>query len=172
MQQEAGAVYYDYVIRIPMRSLRPGSNTLAFSPYTVPLERSGECQPSYVNGFLVSLFDDSDIKLADAEHFAALPDLKLFADTLFPYGVTPDGADFSVQITRPDSRIVAAAWTLLAKISQVLGGPFTQTQFGDSLPMDDKHLLVIGIDNELASSLSAASPFFIADLIRVQVPRL
>ncbi len=38
--------------------------------------------------------------------------------------------------------------------------------------MDGKHLLVIGIQNELASSLSAASPFSIADLIRVQVPRL
>lgn len=172
MQQAAGGVYYDYVIRIPMRSLHPGSNTLAFSPYMMPIERSGECQPSYANGLLATLFDDSYIKLADAQHFAALPDLKLFANTLFPYGVTPDGGDFSVQITRPDSRIVSAAWTLLAKMSQILGSPFTQTQLSYALPMDDKHLLVIGVQNEIAPLLSAAAPFSIADLIRAQVPLL
>lgn len=169
MDQRDGAVFYDYVIRIPMRSLRPGRNTLSFSPYLMPAQRAGACEPPYVDGLLMTLFDDSYIRFARAAHYATLPDLALFTGAAFPYGISPDGARTAVVVASPHSEAVSATWTLLAKLSQITGGPFTRARIGYALPQAERHMIVVGLEQDLDARLRRASPLAVADQIRARV---
>ena len=62
LDRAEGAVYRDYRVQIPLRSLRPGRNVLSFEPQLMPLV-TGDCQAVQDENLLVTIFDDSTIEM-------------------------------------------------------------------------------------------------------------
>lgn len=162
IKDDDGAVFRGYHLRIPLRSLRPGPNEISFQPQLMPLI-TGECQAIQYDNLLLTLFGDSELEVPAAEHRVLLPDLSLLARTGFPYTLWPDGSGVAVEVTGRSEGSVEAAWTLAARMSQILGYPWHGAHFSFSRPDDDLNLIVIGPEGELPKDLVRASPLVLGE---------
>jgi len=165
-----GGVYRGYRVDIPLRSLEPGRNVLAFTPslHAVATDR---CAPDASDNLMLALFDDSTVLIPKANYFAELPDLALLGQAVFPYAVAPSGSDTFVSVAGRDSATVGAALTLIGKIAQRVGAPLHEAEFSFALPSTGKHLLVVGAVGQLKKELLAAAPLALsANMMRVPHP--
>ena len=159
-----GAVYRDYKISIPLRSFRAGRNELTLAPNMTPLV-SGKCEIIQDHNLQFTLFDDSTLTVPNAAHYVRMPNLKLLQASAFPFAKQPDGAGFGVHVLANDSRTIAAAWMLTAKLAQVSSVPLYQTTVSFGAPEDERHWLLVGpvgaIDRKLLAEapLNSKAPF-------------
>ena len=167
---EAGVVYNKYQVAIPLRSFQPGVNRLRFMPRMMPLI-TGECQAIQSENLILTMYDDSMVVMPSASHFVAMPNLRLLGRSGFPYTVQPDGAGILVHVAAPDSKTVAAAWTLLAKLAQRHGQPLHQAVMSFALPQSaQKDLLVIGAAGQIQAGVLKGAPLELGKLSRVPYP--
>lgn len=152
-----GAVFKAYTIRIPLRSFLPGRNRIRFEPALIP-SVGGECIAVNDQNLLFTLYGTSVIKLPFATKYAALPNLGLFSNTVFPYRRNGEPQPMAVSILSNDHYSIAAAWTLLAKFAQVADGPTLDTQVGFSVPQDDRELIVVSTYSRLDKKLMGNAP--------------
>ncbi len=153
-----GVVYYDYIVKIPVASLQPGWNEISFRPSMLPANLGGQCQPIFTDNLLVTLFDDSYLKMDKVAHFTKLPNLQLIGRTGYPYTMNHDETNVSVQVTETDSATVSAAWTLMAKLAQIAKYPLLHAQVGNQIHNDRDHLIIIGREATIPAKLKAAAP--------------
>ena len=153
-----GASYRDYKIEVPLRNFKPGPNVIRFTPAMVPL-LSDFCEIIQQQNLLLTLFDDSVVKLPPASHYTRLPDLQLFNQTVFPLASKPAGADLAVQVTAKDSATLGAAWTLLAKLAQKAGVPLNAADVSFDHGSTDRNLVVIGAAGQIPAEVMQAAPF-------------
>jgi len=142
LTSESGAAFRAYEMTIPLRSFRPGPNTLQFEAQLAPLVK-GECT-SVNTSLRFTLFPDSTLTVPSAVHYLTLPDLHLFARTGFPYDVAPEGRDSTLYVASSDSRTVAAAWTLAAKLAQIKAAPLGDMRLTFTTPEAAHHWLLVG----------------------------
>lgn len=171
LRDASGAVYRDYKLRIPLSSFGPGRNSLTFEPRMMPLV-TGECVAINDENLLLTLFDDSKISAPDAAHYARLPDLALFARTGFPHAVRPDGSDLALQVAGADSSTVAAAWTLIAKMAQVVGAPLYRAEIGFAVPKGDKDVILVGAQDQIDKGFWKAASLGLGEPMSVPYPSL
>ncbi len=157
-----GTVYRDYKVMIPIRSFKPGRNTIEFDPSMMPLV-SKECEILQEKNLLTTLFGDSTLSMPSAAHHVRLPDLALFSKAAFPYTVQPDGSDLVVHVADQDSDTIASAWMLMAKIAQLMGVPQPQSEFSFTAPQSNKNLIVIGPYSKLDKRFRQAAPLDLGD---------
>ena len=157
-----GTVYRDYKVMIPIRSFRPGRNTIDFDPSMMPLV-SKDCEVIQERNLLATLFGDSTLSVPRAVHHVRMPDLALFSKTAFPYTVQPDGSDLAVHVADQDSDTIASAWMLTAKMAQLMGFPLPQSEFSFTVPQASKNLIVIGPYNRLDQRFRQAAPLLLGD---------
>ena len=157
LNEPRGGVFRDYRLEIPMQSLRPGVNRLRFASGMVP-SVTGECQ--YVNqaNLVLTLFEDSTLRLGTLEHYATLPDLGLFGHTGFPFLVKPYGEGVAVQLADSDPRTIGAAWTLAARLTQVADHPLHAARFQFEPYQDTAQVIVVGAHPQIDRALLAAAP--------------
>jgi len=157
-----------YQIPVPLKRFRPGNNVMRLLPKMIP-EVTGECLWMQDETLIFTLFDDSELDLANVSRFSEVPDLNLFRINGYPYFSsveTPESAeveeDFTVMFytPEPESRSLEALWTLQAKLAQLKGRPLLEAEFTSdwTLAKDAAHLLAISSDLLLPDELAAAVP--------------
>lgn len=167
---EGGVVYHKYRISIPLRSFQPGLNDLRFSPRLVPLV-TGECQIYNTENLILTIFDDSTLRVPKASHYVAMPSLRLLVRTGFPYTVKTGGSGALVHVASNDSKTVASAWMLLAKLAQRHLRALDQTLISFGMPQNQDHdLIVVGSLGKIQANLLKGAPLEYAKLSRVPYP--
>ncbi|EEA03398.1 cellulose synthase subunit B [Burkholderia sp. H160] len=143
LDQQQGAVLRHYRVSIPLRSFRSGPNVLSLRPVLVPL-LSDHCMLRETRNLLLTVFDDSSLKLPPASHFTTLPDLRRFAQSEFPYTVNPDGAGLALQLAARDDDTLSAAWNLMGKLAQKQGWPLTAAQVTAGAVESGRQAILVG----------------------------
>ncbi len=167
---EGGVVYHKYRISIPLRSFQAGLNDLRFSPRLVPLI-TGECQIYNTENLILTLFDDSTLRVPKASHYVAMPSLRLLVRTGFPYTVKSGGAGTLLHVASNDSKTVASAWMLLAKLAQRHLRALDQTLISFGLPKNqDLDLIVVGGVGRIQANLLKGAPLDFGKPSRVPYP--
>ncbi len=143
-----GSVYKGYTLRLPLRSFKPGRNHLRFEPSLIP-SVGGECIAVNSGNLMFTLYGSSTLKVPYATKYAALPDLKLFAESVFPYRRSGEPEPMAISLLSRDHETIASAWTLLAKMAQVADGPLMDVEIGFSIPQDDREQIVLATYDQL-----------------------
>ena len=158
LSTETGMGYSKYQIAIPLRSFQPGLNKIRLMPRMMPLI-TGECQAIQTENLILTMYDDSIVRMPAASHFINMPNLRLLGRAGFPYTIKTDGAGAFVYVAAADSKTVAAAWTLLAKIAQRHAQPLHEAVISFVLPKkEDKDLLVVGPSGMIPAELLKGAP--------------
>ena len=167
---DAGVVYQNYRIAIPLRSLQPGPNRIRFMPRMMPLV-TGDCQAVQSENLLMTMYDDSIVRMPSAYHFVSMPNLRLLGRAGFPYTAKPDGAETLVHVAAGDSKTIAAAWTLLAKIAQRHGQPLREAIVSFELPNpDQRNLLVVGPAEKIKPGILKGAPLEAGQVSQAALP--
>ncbi|HXV59083.1 MAG TPA: cellulose biosynthesis cyclic di-GMP-binding regulatory protein BcsB [Vicinamibacteria bacterium] len=164
-----GGVFWDYRIKIPLRSFKAGKNLIEFEPHMMPWV-SAECAPIQEGNLRLTLFDDSTLSLPDATHLVSMPDLSLLSRTGFPYVTDAEGSSLSLRLLSREPGAVESAWMLLGKLAQIVTFPLldSRVSFG---PMNDyRNLLIVGTEEQLDLELLASAPLQLGELTRVPHP--
>jgi len=155
---EDGGTFLDYVISLPASRLRAGSNTLRFTAHMAPMTKSDVCFTPSSAGLVASIFDDSWLLLTKARHHVELPNLQLTARTGFPFSSPADGSELHVRTTSLNPDVVASAWTLLGKVTQLGAIAPWQATIGTNPAEPGRHEIIVGPIGELPPELMAAAP--------------
>ena len=169
LDQLGGAIYHKYKVAIPLRSFQPGVNKIRFAPRMMPLI-TGECLAIQTDNLQLTLYEDSTIEMPVAAHFVSMPNLRLLVRTGFPYTTKPDGLATLVQVASNDSKSIAAAWMLVAKLAQRNGHPLHRLEMSFSPPQGDKELIVVGLTGRIDPKLMQGAPFELGKFSRIPYP--
>jgi hypothetical protein len=164
-----GGNYSHYRVKIRLRDLQPGPNSIELRPLLIPLV-SGECELLNSDNLLLTLFEDSRLRMPNASHFASLPDLRLFALTGFPHTEKGDGSDLYLHLAAADPDTAAAAWTLLGKLAQRNGMALHQARVSLQRPREPVPAVVLGGLADLDPTLLAEAPIRPGDPAAVPYP--
>lgn len=109
-------------VRIP--AFQVGSNNQLQFRFHLPQSNSGKCQ-SHTTGELQAALDpDSSLDLSHFHHYAALPNLALFANSGFPFTKYADLAETSVVLPDvPRAEEIALMLTTLGRLGAHTGAP-------------------------------------------------
>lgn len=154
IDERQGGYYENYRLSLPLRNFRPGTNVLSFRPAVMPQNLCAQTGP-----LLMSLFDDSSVKVPYIYRFAQLPDLARFSSNAFPYVSQSDGSALSLQVGDKDSATISAAWTLLAKLAQKQTVPLSAAQVTFGAPDPQRNVLVIGNVATLPADVLSDAPW-------------
>jgi hypothetical protein len=116
-----GQNFTGYRLNVPVRLLRPGSNTLGFDVSTHPFKVGAECTSQKGDDLFVQIMGTSTIRLPPSGHAAVLPDLTRLAAAGFPYVAKDGSAAGKIYISSPE--LAGGALTLIGKLAQAARGP-------------------------------------------------
>lgn len=169
LNEPSGTVYRNYKLMIPIRSFKPGRNTIDFEPSMMPLV-SKDCEVIQERNLLTTLFNDSTLSMPKAAHHVRMPDLSLFSKAAFPYTVQLDGSDLAIHVADQDSDTIAAAWMLAAKMAQLMKFPQPQSEISFKAPQDSKNLILVGPYNKFDQRVWKAAPLVLGEQGKVPYP--
>ena len=171
LADEKGGVFRKYKLSLPLRSLRPGLNRIAFSARLMP-QLSGECQMINTENLVLSLFDDSILRVPKASHFVSMPNLRLFSRSGFPYLVQPDGEDLFVNVAGKDSDTISAAWMLFGKLAQRQSLLLQRAKVSFDPPPATANAIMVGTVSRVNPKLLEGAPFGFGAQNRAPYPTL
>lgn len=154
-----GASFRDYRLYLPARTFIPGRNSILFRPaFFSPF--GGPCISPGRENLILTLSGSSELSIPDAERYVHQPNLSIFRRTGFPYTSDISGGDMAVLVTDRSGESVSAAYTLLAKLSQIAGVSLHNMWTGFDLPaqMKSRHLVVIGTVESLPDDVLKGAP--------------
>jgi cellulose synthase (UDP-forming) len=110
-------------VAVPVGTLRPFSNTVAFD-FAFQSARSGDCEQAPPASFAGSILRDSYLDLRHYPHYAPLPNLETFANAGFPFTRLADLAETTVVLpAAPSPQEIEAFLTLMGHFSRQTGYP-------------------------------------------------
>ncbi|MBK8197869.1 MAG: cellulose biosynthesis cyclic di-GMP-binding regulatory protein BcsB [Acidobacteria bacterium] len=146
-----GEVTPGYQVAVPASAFRPGRNEAVFEiELSSPSE--GECAARSTRHLAFVLKDTSTMTLPAADRFVELPNLALLSEAGFPFA-GQDEAPFALRAADAGPATAAAVWTLAARLGQIHGAAFFDTDFGLGLDLPDAHTLVVGARPDLGGFL-------------------
>ncbi len=131
-------------------------------------DKAGLCQSAFGDPVRASIDGDSTIDLSDFPHYAAMPDISLFANAGYPYTRRADLSESAIVLpAAPQAGEVEAMLFLLGRMGRMTGVPATRFELllGDAEPPADRDLLLIG--NALVQRWSDERRLQLADPARV-----
>jgi hypothetical protein len=162
LDDPVGATQLGYQVRFPFELLVAGRNQLTLSPRMVP-SFTDVCQLRQGENLRFTLFESSSVMLPDVERIVSLPDLGVFSRAGFPLLENPTGSEFGVQFGSRHPATVAAAWTLLGRLAQLVQIPLYRAELSyDPFPDKFSWLLVAPI-TDVDVELRADSPILERD---------
>lgn len=166
-----GGYFRDYDVAIPLNSFKPGGNVLAFRAAMMPLV-TGRCVAINQENLLLTVFDDSQLEVPNAARVASLPDLNLLQRSGFPYTHKPYGADTVFALASADAADAAAAWMLVAKLTQVQKLPLLDArwQIGTDGLAHRPNAIVVGTAAQLPDTVASALPLRLTAVSRAPYP--
>ena len=148
-----GEVMPGYQLAITPDALHPGQNHVAFE-VELSTETQGECAARNMHHLAFVMKDSSTLTLPQADTFVELPNLALLAESGFPYSGI-EGTPFAIRAGDTGNDTATAVWTVGARLGQIYGTVFTDTDFGFGLALPDEHTLVVGTRTALKGFLPA-----------------
>lgn len=159
LSSDSGASFRDYRLDLPARTFIPGRNSILFRPaFFSPF--GGPCISPGRENLVLTLSGSSEIAIPDAERYVHQPNLSIFRRTGFPYTSDISGSDMAVLVADRSTQSVGAAFTLLAKLSQIAGVSMhgVQTVFELPASLKSRHLIVLGTVDALPDDVLAGAP--------------
>lgn len=159
LSSESGASFRDYRLDLPARTFIPGRNSILFRPaFFSPF--GGPCISPGRENLVLTLSGSSEIAIPDAERYVHQPNLSIFRRTGFPYTSNISGADVALLVADRSAQSVSAAFTWLAKMSQIAGVSMHGVQTVFELPanLKSRHLIVMGTVDALPDDVLVGAP--------------
>ncbi|MDQ6954241.1 MAG: cellulose biosynthesis cyclic di-GMP-binding regulatory protein BcsB [Mariprofundaceae bacterium] len=120
LADQRGLSIADYLIRVPLASMKPGLNRFEFQSRMYAYTPSN-CTTGNTENLLFTLFDDSTISIPDTSRFVAMPEINLFTETAFPYAGR-SAKESLIQVTTLSDAMLGSAWTLAARLAKIREG--------------------------------------------------
>nr|WP_199064401.1 cellulose biosynthesis cyclic di-GMP-binding regulatory protein BcsB [Chromobacterium sp. ASV5] len=141
------------VDRVLLPPFRVGSrNELQFQ-YSFAHEKQGECNSGLADNYRAEIDPDSTIDFSQYPHYAAMPNLALFASSGFPFTRMADLSETAVVLpVRPQAQDIAAFLTVMGRMGESTGYPALRYRLVDESQLagvKDADLLVIGNSRQL-----------------------
>ncbi len=140
-----------------------GQNELIFD-YNLIVADKKKCEGTLPDNVRVAIDPDSAIDLTQAWHAARMPNLATFANSGYPFTVSPDLSETVVVIgAAPSEQALEALLTLVGRFGDSTGAPATAvrvTQTVSASALADRDVLVVGGMNLVSSmaDLFAGAP--------------
>jgi len=153
----------DTVVPIPVVDMRPFSNSTMLK-FVFQIAKTGKCEDTAPMNLQGAILKDSYLDLADIPHWAALPNLELFANAGYPFTRKADLADTVVVLPHAASAgEIEMYLTLMGHFGAQTGYPVLNVSVTDAAGMTragDKDYLVIGTveDQPALKTLGEALP--------------
>jgi len=110
-------------VPVPVVNLRPFSNSLSFD-FAFQLEKKGACQDTTPINMQGAILRDTYLDLRGYPHYAALPNLELFANAGFPFTRRADLSETTVVLPpKPTKEEIETFVTLMGHFSRQTGFP-------------------------------------------------
>lgn len=153
-----------HTITIPTRSFKPGRNEIMFAAQMIT-DNSEECQVRNDRNLLFTLYDDSTIEFKGLDSYVQMPNLRLTANTGFPYNYFDDANPTVINLGTSDSDLLGASWTFLGKMAQVMTRPHEDLTYrvGSYADMGDINSIVMGPVRSLDQNLLDLAPIRLGD---------
>ena len=134
-----------YRAAVPLTGMRPFSNTLLFNFY-FQIAKTGHCQDTAPINLQGSILRSSHLDLRGLNHWAAMPNLELFANAGFPFTRFADLSQTMVVMPAAASeKEIGAYLTLMAYFSQQTGYPALRVSVSNSASLGkDLDYLILG----------------------------
>lgn len=155
ISQNRATIVDSEVHAIPLRLFRPGPNTLTFVPRFAPAA-STAAVTTPVDGLLMTLYNDSTLKLPKLRRFVELPNLSLLAHAAYPYAQKPDGSETRLWVTSEDSETLSAAYNLAGKLAQTTGMPLFRLLASYDVKTPSEDLMVVATRDSLPTEFTQA----------------
>ena len=153
-------------IPVPISNLRPFANTLLFE-FLFQQQDKDYCHPPPPSHSSGTLLKSSSLDLHSFPHWAALPNLELFANAGFPFTRFADLSQTTIVLPEhPSEREIGTMLNLLAYFGAQTGFPALRVNVGGVESYhEDRSLLVIGNQADLVTTaaVDAALPIGSAD---------
>lgn len=134
--------------RILLPPFRVGSRNEMQFQYVFAAEKQGECANNLADGNRAAIDPDSTIDFSAYPHYAALPNLGLFATSGYPFTRMADLSDTAVVLPRqPAQQDIGAFLNVMGNMGQSTGYPALRYRLVDEGGLDsvkNKDLLVVG----------------------------
>lgn len=170
LAKSGGEVFKGRIIDLPLGMLRPGLNRLDLDAH-VPSADDATCDPlaaaSGRKRFL--LLDETELVIPVIARVALSPNLAITATGGFPFAGTKLNSHLYIPV--PDSETVAAATTLLARMSLSAGEPLNLKLSLVTPPLEDGSTLVVGAAPNLPPAALAIAGLDAAQLAQIWKPR-
>ncbi|MCL6463157.1 MAG: UDP-forming cellulose synthase catalytic subunit [Acidobacterium ailaaui] len=134
-----------YDAAIPVVNLRPFANTFLFNFY-FQIAKMGNCQDTPPINLQGAILRSSYVDLRGIQHWAAMPNLELFANAGFPFTRFADLSQTRIILpAQPSQQEMEAYLMLLAYFGEQTGYPALRVSTGDAAKMGgDEDYLVLG----------------------------
>lgn len=143
-----------FPLKMTMRHLRPGANTLALEA-SLLTEADAACLPGATanEGGRFAIFDTSGIEIPDFARIARVPDLAATGGVGFPYSLAQE----PVAVFLPDERAegLGAAANVLSRIAFAAGRVVPVDAGGSRAVADAGHALFVGTPRQLPADVLA-----------------
>ncbi len=138
-----------YDLPVPLVNMRPFANTFLFNFY-FQIAKKGNCQDTPPINLQGAILRGSNLDLRGLYHWAAMPNLELFANAGFPFTRFADLSQTRVVLpVAPTPAETALYLTLMAYVGEQTGYPALRVQTGDaSLLGQDADYLILGTSTD------------------------
>jgi hypothetical protein len=155
-----------YDAQVPLVSMRPFANTFLFTFY-FQLAKTGACQDTPPIDLQGGILRSSYLDLRGLKHWAAMPNLELFANAGFPFTRFADLSQTTIVLpSQASPEEIGLYLSLLAYFSEQTGYPALRVHVTDSLrDGEDSDELILGTPNDQAAfaALNAVLPVHIKE---------
>lgn len=147
-----GAVLQKYPIRIPMRHLTPGINTIGFEAI-LPTQVDNSCIPGtdVTDTPRFALFGTSELIIPNFAHAERAPDLAAWSAFASPLGESESTLDLS--LARYDELTLSAAATVMAKLARSAGAVIDFQLVAPEVRAQADNVIFIGVADRLPAEL-------------------
>jgi hypothetical protein len=169
---ESGGSYSHYKIRLLLSSMKPGYNTLTFSPVLTPLI-TDRCTMIQTGNLRLTLFDDSTFSLPDIDQWIEMPQIKAFMADGFPFGRFPDMRNTTIVVPDKTRQSFLAALNLVALAAQKTGFPPLEASWQLTPPeTSDKNMLIVSTADTIPHLFSNKAPLDLSPSGVLRYPHL
>ena len=138
-----------YSVAVPLANMRPFANTFLFNFY-FQLAKTGNCQDTAPINLQGAILRSSYLDIRGLNHWAALPNLELFANAGFPFTRFADLSQTVIVVPpRPTPAELGVYLSLLAYFGEQTGYPGLRVRVSDSSGLGgDADYLILGAPDD------------------------
>ena len=151
-----GMLISKYLVKLPLRSLKKGMNTLRIVSTVLPGELALKNDILRKN-IKISIYSDSIVRIPDMSQYARLPDLSMFEDTGYPY---VEHEPSKIALAAANDTNLAVALTLAGKMSQLQKRPTPELTLTSNYNSKvEGSVILVGSLDEIEPEVITISPF-------------